>query len=215
MKNLKIAAVILVALFFVSACQHPLRIACVGDSITEGVGSEVWNKSSYPMVLDSIMGANYIVMNCGRSAATMLKVSDMPYWKCNELTNVFLFHPDVITIKLGTNDSKDHIWNAANYKRDYQALIDTFRTISSKPKIYLCLPVPAFQHQWGINDTTIREQVIPIIQELAKENNLPVVNCYDKLKDQSVNFPDGIHPNEVAARKIAEVIADALKNENN
>ncbi|RKD88288.1 GDSL-type esterase/lipase family protein [Mangrovibacterium diazotrophicum] len=211
MNKLKVWGLLLLGAVILSACQKPVKIACVGDSITEGVGTQVWNKSSYPVILDSLMGPDYVVMNCGRSAATMLKNSDMPYWKCNELDDVFIYQPDVIVIKLGTNDSKDHNWNAAAYEQDYQALIDTFQSIPTHPKIYMCLPAPAFEKRWNINDTTIREQVIPIIERLASVNSLPVIDVYTGLQGQAGHFPDGIHPDEAGAKKLAEVIAEGLQ----
>lgn len=211
MNKLRIVFAMTIGIIILTACKQEIKIACVGDSITEGVGTEVWNKSSYPVILNELMGEGYAVMNCGRSAATMLKKSDLTYWKCNELDNVFTFQPDIITIKLGTNDSKDFNWNATNYEKDYQALIDTFKTISTNPKIYVCLPAPAFERRWSINDTTIREQVIPIIERLASKNQLPIIDAYTKLQDQGDNFPDGIHPNEEGAKRLAEIIAEVLK----
>lgn len=211
MSKYKIVIILLIGITVFSACKQQVKIACVGDSITEGAGTEFWNKSSYPVVLDSLMGDNYFVMNCGRGGATMLKKADFTYWKCKELDNVFFCQPDIITIKLGTNDSKDKNWNAINYEKDYQSLIDTFNTIKSNPKIYLCLPVPAFERRYGINDTTILEQVIPIIHKLAEKNNLPVIDTYTGLQGYAGNFSDGIHPDEIGAAKIAEIIASALK----
>ncbi len=211
MKKYQIIVLLLVSVVVFYSCQQQVRIACIGDSITEGAGTRVWNKRSYPVVLDSLMGEDYLVMNCGRSGAAMLKKSDFPYWKCNEFDNAFFFQPDIVTISLGTNDAKDNNWDAENYEKDYQSLIDTLRSLKSNPEIYLCLPPPAFERRYNINDTTIREQVIPIIQKLAEANNLPVIDAYTKLLDQGENFPDGIHPNETAATKLAEVIANVLK----
>ena len=191
--------------------KKDLKIACVGDSITEGAGVRSQSKSSYPVVLDSLLGRGYTVLNCGRSGATMLKKSDLPYWICNELHNVFAFQPDLIVIKLGTNDSKYHNWNAAAYRNDYQAMIDSFQTMSSKPKIFIALPVPAFGIAWGINDSTITQGVIPILKELAQSNHLPVIDLYEALSPHAAQFPDKIHPNEAGARTIAAAVAAAIK----
>ncbi len=214
MRKLKIILLATGIIVF-SACRQQIKIACVGDSITEGAGTKVWNNSSYPAILGNIMGDGYVVMNCGRSGATMLKKADFPYWKCNELINVFFFQPDIITIKLGTNDAKDNNWNAEKYMEDYQALIDTFRTIKSNPQIYLCLPAPAFEYRYRINDTTIRQQVIPIIKKLAVKNSLQVIDTNSGMLDQGPNFPDGIHPNNVGAAKLAQIISAAIGGRNN
>ena len=141
----------------------------------------------------------------------MQKKADLSYWNCNEFYNVFAFEPNIIVIKLGTNDSKPQNWNEENYVRDYQSLIDTLKTISSQPKIYLCLPVPAYNHAWGINDSVIVAGVIPSIQKIAQANNLMVIDLYKAFSNHVEFFPDSIHPNEKGARAMAEVIANEIK----
>lgn len=137
----KIVCVVCLVVLMVS-CNSETKIACVGDSITEGAGLKVQSKTAYPFVLNRLLGPTYSVLNAGRSSATLQKKGNLPYWNCKEFANVFAFQPDVIIIKLGTNDTKPRNWNPTNYKEDYQALINTFRTISSHPEIYICLPVP-------------------------------------------------------------------------
>ncbi len=73
------------------------------------------------------------------------KQGDVSYWNCGELYNVFAFEPDIIVIKLGTNDVRPRMdgkqgtnWNDVNFSKDYQAIINTFNTINTKPKIFLC-----------------------------------------------------------------------------
>ncbi len=199
-------------LIFSAACtKHTTKVACIGDSITEGYGLAQQSKTSYPVVLDSILGPNFNVLNLGRSATTLQKKGDFPYWICKEFSNVFEFEPNIIVIKLGTNDTKPQNWNSENYKNNYQDLIDTLRTISSQPQIYLCLPVPVFKSRWGINDSTVVNGVIPAVKEVAKENNLPVIDLYHQMMDQGANFPDSIHPNELGAKKMAEIIAREIK----
>lgn len=197
-------------MILVSCSKRQIKIACVGDSITEGSGLVCQSKTAYPVMLDSILGLNYSVLNCGRSATTLLRKGDFPYWTCKEFYNVFKYNPDIIIIKLGTNDTKPFNWNVENFALDYQALIDTFRTIPSKPKIIVCLPVPAFKTAWGINDSTLTAGVIPIIEKLAKANNLTIIDLYHQMSDQSSYFPDGIHPNEKGAKIMAGKIAKEI-----
>jgi acyl-CoA thioesterase I len=207
-KQVFILAAIL-GLFF-TACKRDIRIACIGDSITEGAGIDYQSKYSYPVFLDNILGTGYSVMNCGRSGATMLKKSDMPYWNCNEFYDVFAFEPDIFIIILGTNDSKNYNWNASGYEKDYQAMIDTLKTIPAKPEIYLCFPPPAYRKIWAIDDSTITAGILPIILRLAKRNNLPLIDLHQKMNGHPELFPDGIHPNEEGAKFMAEIIAGEL-----
>jgi len=208
MKRITIIPLLLV--FLVSSCA--VKVACVGDSITEGAGISHQSRDGYPVVLNQLLGKRYAVLNSGRSAATLQKKGDLPYWNCNEFSNVFAFKPDIIVIKLGTNDTKPYNWKPADFEKDYQALIDTFSTLKPKPRILLCKPVPAFKTKWGINDSTVVNGVIPAVERLAAKNHLQVVDLYSGLKNDGADFPDDIHPNEKAAAKMAEIIAHALKN---
>jgi acyl-CoA thioesterase I len=203
-------ALVLLLFLVIISCKHEIKVACVGDSITEGYGLAYQSKSAFPVVLDSILGINYSVLNCGRSATTMQKDGSLPFWTCKEFSNVFVFNPEIIIIKLGTNDTKPQNWNAIKFEHDYQSMIDTFRTITTKPEIYLCLPAPVFKTHWGINDSLVVHGVIPIIHKLAKTNNLKVIDLYSPLKNEAVNFFDSIHPNEKADNIIAHIIAKEL-----
>jgi acyl-CoA thioesterase I len=202
---------LLIISFFGFSCSNKIiKIACLGDSITEGAGVHWQSKDSYPVILDSILGKKYSVLNCGKSGATLLKSGDKPIWTYKEFYDVFAFDPDIILIKLGTNDSKTAIWNEQKYREDYQSLIDTFRTIKKKPKIIICFPVPAFKDAWTISDSVIKNSIIPDLKIIARKNNLKTIDLYTELSNYKNYFPDGIHPNEKGNRLIAKAIAKSL-----
>ncbi len=203
-----------IAFFTCQPHKVKVKIACVGDSITEGYGISEEDSKSYPAILDSLLGEKYTVQNAGRSAATLQKEGNFPYWHRKEFSNVFKYQPDIIVIKLGTNDTKPVNWNPSRFEEDYQALIDTFQTIPTHPKIYLCQPVPVFETNWEITDSVLVNGILPVISEIATKNNLTLINLYQKIKNQGVNFPDGIHPNAAGAKEIAEVVAEVIKKEN-
>jgi len=208
----KMLLIISLTLLFLFSCSSAeIKVACVGDSITEGYGLSVQSQTGYPVVLNNLLGANYSVLNLGRSATTLQRKGDFPYWIAKEFSDVFAFKPNIIVIKLGTNDTKPENWDQEGYKTDYQAMIDTFKTIATHPTIYLCYPVPVFETRWGINDSTVINGVIPVIDELAKANHLPVIDLYHGMSDQKANFPDGIHPNEEAVKQMSCIIAAALR----
>jgi alpha-L-fucosidase 2 len=211
MKIYNVLWVLLLSLAIISCSSEAIKVVCVGDSITEGNGLSVQSKTAYPVELGKFLGSEYTVFNFGRSATTMSRNGDFPYWIAKEFSNVFQAMPDIIVIKLGTNDSKPQNWNAEEYMKSYQAMIDTFNTIASHPKIYLCYPVPAFESRWGINDSTVTAGVIPAIEILASKNNLPLIDLYHGMQDQAGNFPDGIHPNEKGAENMARIVANELR----
>ena len=66
----------------------PIRVACVGDSITAGFGApKGW---SYPDQLRMILGAGWEVGNFGVSGRTLLRQGDRPYVKEAALTQAKL-----------------------------------------------------------------------------------------------------------------------------
>ena len=211
MTQTRYALAIIASLLLGSCTPKITKIGCIGDSITEGSGLACQSKTAYPVVLDSILGPDYEVINSGRSATTLQRKGDFPFWICKEFSNIFAYKPGIITIKLGTNDTKPQNWNAGRFEADYQALIDTLNTIKSNPQIILCTPVPVYKTNWGINDSTVTAGVIPIIEKLAKSNNLKLIDLYHSMLNQSENFPDGVHPNEKADKMIAEIISKELK----
>src|SRR6478609_560461 len=79
--------VIIVVCAVVCAAAAPNKIACVGDSITEGSGLSSPSTESYPARLQKLLGTNYNVRNFGVSGRTLLKQGDFPYWKEAAFTN--------------------------------------------------------------------------------------------------------------------------------
>ncbi len=220
MKKKGIISLALMLILFISCSKREIRVAIVGNSITEGYGLSNQSKNAYPVMLDSILGSNYSVLNCGRSSTTVQKKGDVPYWNCSEFYNVFTFKPNIIIIKLGTNDvrqrmddSKVNNWNAVNFSKDYQAMIDTFNTIYTKPKIFLCFPTPINKniYNWNDGDSALRAGVIPAIKKIGEVNNLPIIDLYTQMSNQPENFLDGIHPNGKGTKIMAEFIAKAIK----
>ena len=202
--------------FAFTACSDNERItvACIGDSITEGHGITIQSEDGYPVVLNQILGNGYSVQNCGKSGTTMQKRADYPYWICKEFSNAMALNADIVVIKLGTNDTKPQNWNVDRFKADYQSLIDTLRSDGRNPQIFVCTPAPAFSHGWGINDSVIVAGVIPAVTDIAKTNNLTIIDLHTQLADKKEYFAvDGIHPDEAGAAYMAELIAKAIKKD--
>ena len=199
-----------------TACggSEQIKVACVGDSITEGHGIKIQSRDDYHVVLNRILGDGYSVQNCGKSGTTLQKDADYPYWICKEFSNAMALNADIVVIKLGTNDTKPQNWNAERFKTDYQSLIDTLKSNGRNPQIFVCTPAPAFSHGWGINDSVIVAGVIPAVTEIAKANNLTIIDLHKAFADKQEYFKvDGIHPDEAGAAFMAEVIAKAIKKD--
>lgn len=188
-----------------------IRVACIGNSITHGSGIDMMDEKGYPAQLQRQLGKGYLVKNYGVGARCMMSTSDHPYMNEQAWRDAKAFQPQVVVIKLGTNDSKDYQWNQSQYERDYQAMIDTLCSLPSKPAIYLCTPVKAFRDKWGITDSVIVNGVIPSIQKIARKNKLTLIDLHSVITDPKDMTADMIHPNEKGAGKMAGRIAEELK----
>jgi lysophospholipase L1-like esterase len=202
----------LIVLFFESLENraYPLtaiRIACVGDSITEG--------TEYSTDLQIMLGGGYAVGNFGAGGSTVLLESDKPYIKQTAFLKAKGFLPHVVVIMLGTNDA-----SAANYQyidnfaADYKKLIGEFQSLASKPEVWLVKPPPIFNNGSGLSTKDFVQGVIPRIEQVANELGLPLIDVYTALINHPEYFRDGVHPNGEGAKLIANVIYRAITSDN-
>ena len=195
------------------AQEKKIKVACIGNSITFGAGIKDRKKDSYPVVLGQLLGEGYEVRNFGISGRTMMNKGDRPYMKENIYQEALAYQPDIVVIKLGTNDTKPQNWvHGKEYPKDLQYMLKELRKLPSKPKIYLCYPAKAYRSDWGINDSIIVNGVIPYIDRIAKKNKSGVIDLHTATDGMEQNFPDRIHPNEEGARVIAETVYKAISS---
>ena len=189
----------------------PTRIACVGDSITFGAAIKDRQANCYPAQLGRMLGEDADVRNFGVNGATLLKKGDKPYWRQGAYRNALKFKPNLVVIKLGTNDSKPQNWkHKAGYVTDYVALIKSFQELESKPTVWVCYPVPAYPGRWGITDKVMKEEVMPLIDKVAKEAGVRIIDLYAALSNRKEMFPDRVHPNAAGAKVMVKTISEAL-----
>lgn len=188
-----------------------VRVACVGDSITWGAGVEGRETNSYPAQLQKLLGSRFDVQNFGRSGATASRTGDLPYWTTEEFTKATEFQPDVVILKLGTNDTKPQNWKGKEaFRKDFRDLLEHFRDLKSKPKLWVCQPVPVYGDQWGINAQTL-DTVLEGVEEACDDRKVPVIDLFDALTGHPEMFPDKIHPNAKGAALMARTIYQAIR----
>ena len=159
-----------------------IKVACVGDSITQGSG--------FPGQLQKLIGDGFEVQNFGHSGRTLLNRGDNPYTKSPRFQAALEFNPDVVIIKLGTNDSKSHNWRQKKgFIPDYLRLISRFRQLPSKPVVWICKPVPAFAEGSSINGKIVSDEIIPRIDYISKEAGAPVIDLYTPAQSISSALP--------------------------
>lgn len=188
-----------------------IRVACIGDSITFGMGLKDRAKESYPAQLQQLLGPKYAVRNFGANKATLLKNGEHSYWRQKAFARAREFAPHIVVILLGTNDSSPANWKHKDqFLADAQELVREFADLPSKPKVYLCKPAPAFPGDWGISDQIIRSEVAPRLEQAAKQSGAGVIDLYSVLAGKAELFPDKVHPHPGGAKLIAEEVARVL-----
>ena len=209
--------------------KNKIKIACVGDSITEGcnVPLELRSTESFPAQLQKMLGFGFEVRNYGYGGRTMIiethpsRVDES--WKLSLngtfYTSLRLWQPDIIVIMLGTNDSKSRHWNKDQFISDYKKLVDEFFKLPSNPSIYICSAPCCFTE--GICDTisakVIREEVILAAIEVFKyfksrDSNISFIDIYEATRGHETAFDkDGVHPLKKGMSLIAKTIYDSIK----
>ena len=226
---------VLISLMFVAcmlagftqqAMASPIRIACVGDSITWGYTITHHRLAlAWPGVLQKLVGKKYKSGNFGHSGATLLKKGNLPYWKTPEFRAATKFDPNIVIIMLGTNDTKPKNWKkyGAQFTANAEALIRHFRHLQAHPKVYICTPPPVVRvkklgisNPWGINEKTLVAGVIPAIKRAAMATHTMVIHVH-RLMLKRITRPlyryfahDGVHPNPSGQAVMGKTIYQAV-----
>ena len=191
-----------------------VRVACIGDSITDGHGIDLRDVNGYPAQMQKMLGTGYNVRNFGISARTMMHSGDLPYMNESIWQDALAFNPDVVVIMLGTNDSKEY--NRGYIKKDFEGdlkkMLKALKELPTQPKIYLCKPIPALKDSWTISEDVISGEIVPILEKAVKKEKLEgLIDLHAALDGHpEMMQDDGIHPNTAGVRKLAETVAKVI-----
>ncbi len=192
----------------------PVRVACVGNSITYGMLVDDRERNCYPAVLGRMLGPGYDVRNFGRSGTTLLNRGHNPYTKTDEYAAAIAFRPDIVVIHLGINDTDPRNW--PNYRDefipDYTALIASFRAANPAAKIYVCrmTPIPHRHRRFKAGTREWHHRIQEAIERVAAAQGTGLIDLEAVLKDRPELLPDAVHPNVEGARLLAERIYSAV-----
>jgi lysophospholipase L1-like esterase len=204
---------ILVSLLFSSFIvfgQAKIKVACIGDSITEGWS--IPDGKKYPEVLQQLLGDQYEVRNYGVGGRTLLRKGDFPYWNEKKYQEALDWQPDIVVIKLGTNDSKPQNWKYHNeFRKDYIDFIKTFLTLPSHPKVYVSYPIPVFESKWGITESIVKNEIIPAIKKAGKKTKTKHIDLYTPFEGRANLTYDGVHPNAEGCALLASEVYKVVR----
>lgn len=192
-----------------TAASAKTKVACVGNSITYGYNLEKYYPITYPYYLQQNLGTTDTVENFGVSGCTFLKNGNLPYWKQSKFTEAIAYLPAEVVIELGTNDAKPYNWQShlTELLPDYEALIDTFATLSSSPEIWITLAPYANNSNWDILDTTLTKHINPVIAQAGIDKGVNVIDLHSVFTDRTyLQVEDTVHPDTAGARILAEAV---------
>jgi acyl-CoA thioesterase I len=191
--------------------QSPIKVACVGNSITQGPGRD--NPDSWPLQMQAILGDAYEVGNFGVSGRTLLRKGDYPYWNEPQFQQVKDFGADILVIMLGTNDSKPQNWKyASEFRQDYLDMIAEFKkTMPADGKVYVVMPVPVTRENFGITPVVMNNEQRMMIIDIALDSGSELIDLYTPFMGHEDLLPDGVHPNTEGLAIMAKVVARAIR----
>jgi len=184
----------------------PIVVACVGDSITAH-----GNPHGYPAQLGNMLGDKWKIENYGVSGTTLMTHANNPYQKYPMFQAALASKADAVVIMLGTNDTKAANWGKKEYFiADYKDLIEKFEAMASKPRIFIMKsPFICARNRLTMSDAAVLEQ-IPMIDQIARDENVGVLDAHTPTAGQDSLFGDGVHPTPTGAGLIAKAVYQAL-----
>ena len=180
----------------------PVKLACVGDSITGGFG--VTKGMSWPDQISKMLGGTCEVGNFGLGGTYLRAYQSTEYYQ-----KAKKFNPDVVVIMLGTNDVRPLAWKNSkpNFIANYMVMIKEFSELPTKPRIFICYP-PTITEPDGSEDNIL--ELIPLMDEVAKQTKVGVIDIHGAFKGKAELIPDKIHPNDAGQTVIATTVYKAL-----
>lgn len=211
MKKLCLIIVLLLPLLLKA---QPMKVACVGNSVTFGYGLENPEKESYPVQLQQLLGENYLVKNFGKSGATLLRKGHRPYNEQEEYKTAIDFAGDIVIIHLGLNDTDPRDWPnyGDDFIKDYLTLIQDFRTANPNCKIYICRMTPIGHNHWRFKSGT-RDwywKIQHCIETVAEQADCQLIDLQEILYHRPDLFPDALHPTKEGVGIIAQQVYEAI-----
>ncbi len=207
---------------------EPIRIACIGDSITQGTGAKVdgvtnYENYSYPAQLYKkaiASGDDVIVSNYGCAATGVLNYGGL-YYKAGLAFTISTNETDAtyVVIGLGTNDSAevaDTAGQIEHFKREYKDLVLAYEKNPSTEKVFGTSAI--YRYRFAYNAVgAIRVLQSEVLNSLMAEGKkCQYVDLYALLLDSALEgtllSSDLLHPDAEGYTLYADAIYNAVFN---
>lgn len=214
MKKIFSLVLLLVLCLPLSAARKPVKVACVGNSITFGIGVKTPEQDSYPAQLQRLLGPEFEVGRFGKPGATLLYRAFRPFVKQEEFRQAMQFAGDIVVIHLGVNDTDPRAW--PNYRDEfvgnYLALMDSFRTANPACKFIIARMTPLSDRHRRFESGTRdwHAEIQQAIETVACISGAFLIDFHAPLYPNPQMMPDAIHPNEEGAGLMAQTVYSAI-----
>ncbi len=193
-----------------ATAAEPVRVACVGNSITYGMTLQNRERDSYPAQLQRLLGEGYLVENFGHNGATLLRHGHNPYFRLPEFQQAKAFKGDIVVIHLGTNDTDPRNW--PNYRdefvSDYLALMDSLRSANPRARFLIArlAPITARHRRFQSGTHQWEGEVTQAIEEVARTSGAELIDFHAPLYPFPWMIPDALHPTPEGAGLLARTV---------
>ncbi len=203
-----------------------VRIAFIGDSITEGVGAGSLAQrpiDGYPGQLQTLLGDDYVVGNFGKGSAYTLAADNqyniktdatLSYKNTQQYKDSLKFGADVVVIMMGVNDIRSMSCDEAaiELKKALRALADEYAAMDTVQKVIIAtsIYIPSSITIYQYSDGPLQE----IQKAVAKEGGYGLIDIYGMTRDYlnvMMHYTsDIVHPNKESYGEIARAYYASL-----
>jgi lysophospholipase L1-like esterase len=210
------AALIIVTYFLVNRSPVKInyyKVLCLGDSLTES------SYGRYTRGLRRLFKAENLKVNV-YSAAKPGNTSGEYLAYLKEPNILKKINPHIIVLMLGTNDVRidgDHT-PLDGFKKNMGEIIAIIKNYENPggmgANIFLATIPPIFNCDLPTFDETsqrrVGEEIVPAIKELAKEENIHLIDLFAFFEKKPELLP-GVHPGQEGYRAMAEIIFSNIR----
>jgi uncharacterized membrane protein YgcG len=211
-----------------AAAEAEIKVAVIGPQHVHS--HQLTRDKEYPAMLQTLLGAEYLVGNFGDCCATILQgypkqKETHPYLESGEaypavggmnFKDSVKFMPNIAVIgPWGKHDTEianqlyKGMLDRAKLEADFDELVTTYRNLPTKPQVIVLTPIPIpFGEPVGVTTTVL----LPAIKAVAAKYQLPVVDVYSAFLNKKELFKDETHiTNDAGLHTLADMVFAVMK----